>query len=184
MTFSFIIFTALALSLDAFAVSVSCGIMQGAKKTSDKFRLAIFFGLFQGLMPLLSYHISNWFFPENWKYSGYVSFAIMMAIGIHMIIEFIKKEEECGYERLTLKRLIFLSIATSIDAFAAGLTFVLMDGNIYLASAGIASITFILSLTGVFFGCRIGDKLKKGAELAGAVMLIIIGIKFLFDAIF
>ncbi len=184
MTLSFILITSLALSLDAFAVSVSCGITQGTKKTFDKIRLAVFFGLFQGIMPLISYYLSSWFLPENWKYAGYVSFLIMMAIGIHMIVEFIQKDEECGYGRLTLKRLIFLSIATSIDAFAAGLTFVLMDGNIFFATSCIALITFVLSLIGVFFGCRIGDRLKKGAELAGAVMLILIGVKFLLDAIF
>lgn len=183
MTFSFIILTAFALSLDAFAVSVSCGITQGAKRTSDKFRLALFFGLFQGLMPLISYFIASWFLPENWKYAGFISFVIMLAIGTHMIWEFFKKEEECGYGRLTLRRLLFLSVATSIDAFAAGLTFALMDGNIYSAVLGISVITFSLSLAGVFFGCRIGGKLKKGAELAGAIMIILIGIKFLIDAL-
>lgn len=183
MSISFIFLTAVALSLDAFAVSVSCGITQGTKRTSDKFRLALFFGLFQGIMPLLSYYLSNIFIPEEWKYSGILAFIIMTAIGIHMIIEYFSKEEECGYGRLTIRRLLFLSFATSIDAFAAGLTFALMKGNIYLAVLGISVITFSLSLTGVYFGCKLGGKMKKSAELVGAVMIILLGIKFLIDSI-
>lgn len=183
MTFSFVFITAIALSLDAFAVSVSCGITQSVKSTQDKIRMALIFGLFQGVMPLISYFVSGFVFPDGWKYSGFLAFAIMTGIGIHMIKEFFSKEEECGYGRMTLKRLIFLAFATSIDAFAAGFTLALMKGNVFMAAVEIGIITFLLSLTGVFFGCRFGGKLKKGAELLGAVMIILIGIKFLIDTI-
>jgi len=182
VSFGFILITAIALSLDAFAVSVSCGITQSVKSTGDKLKLAAFFGIFQGFMPLISYHISKLVIPEGWKYAGLVSFIIMEVIGIHMIMEFLSKEEECGYGTLSLRRLLLLSIATSIDAFAAGLTFSLLAGNIYLAVLGISVITFIFSLTGAFFGCRFGGKMKKGAELTGAILIMLIGIKFLVDS--
>ena len=183
MTLSFIFLTAVALSLDAFAVSVSCGITQSAKRTQDKFKLAISFGLFQAFMPVISYYLSRTIVPTDWPYSGIAAFVIMTAIGIHILIEFLKKEEECGYKPLSVTRILFLSLATSIDAFAVGFTLAVMSGNIWLAAGTIGIITFILSLVGVFFGCRLGGRLKKGAELVGALMMFGLGIVFLIESL-
>ena len=181
MSFVFLLFTSIALALDAFAVSVSCGITQSAKTHYSKFKLAGFFGFFQGIMPAAAYFISDAINVDLGNFTGPVAFIILLGIGLHMIRESFKKEEECGYGELTLKRLLLLSIATSIDAFATGISFSLLDINIWLPIIMIALITFSLSLLGVYFGCRIGSKLKNSAELSGGVILILIGLKILIE---
>lgn len=183
MSFVFLLLTSVALSLDAFAVSVSCGITQSAKTHVLKFKLATFFGLFQGMMPAAAFFLSKTIKIDLGKFTGPVAFIILLGIGIHMIRESFKTEEECGYGELTFKRLIILSIATSIDAFATGISFSLLSINIWPAVILISVITFIMSLGGVYFGCRIGEKLKNRAELTGGIILILIGLKILIESL-
>jgi len=183
MSFIFLFLTSLALSLDAFAVSISCGITQSAKTHISKFKLAVFFGFFQGMMPAAAFFLSNTLKFNLGKFTGPVAFIILLGIGIHMIRESFKAEEECGYGDLTIKRLLLLSIATSIDAFATGISFSLLSINIWPAVILIAIITFFMSLGGVYFGCRIGDKLKNRAELTGGIILILIGLKILIEGL-
>lgn len=183
MNFIFLFFTSVALALDAFAVSVSCGITQSARTHQTKIKLAAFFGIFQGLMPAAAYFLSDIINLNLGNFTGPVAFIILLIIGVHMIRESFKSEEECGYGELTLRRLLLLSIATSIDAFATGISFSLLDINIWPAVIMIALITFSLSLAGVYFGCRIGSKFKNGAELSGGVILIIIGMKILIEGL-
>lgn len=183
MSFIFLLLTAIALSLDAFAVSVSCGITKSADSHSSKIKLAVFFGAFQGLMPAAAYFLSGIIKIDLGKFAGIAAFLILIIIGLHMIRQSLKTEEECGYGKLTLKRLLFLSIATSIDAFATGISFSLLDIEIWNVVLMIAVTTFLLSLIGVYFGCRIGDKLKNKAELAGGLILIIIGLKILIESL-
>ncbi len=183
MSFLFLLFTSIALALDAFAVSVSCGITQSAKTHASKIKLAGFFGFFQGVMPAAAYFLSGAINIELGKFTGPVAFIILLGIGFHMIRESFKKEEECGYGELTIKRLLLLSFATSIDAFATGISFSLLDINIWPPVIMIAAITFSLSLTGVYFGCKIGSRLKNGAELTGGIILILIGLKILIEGL-
>lgn len=182
MSFIFLFLTSVALSLDAFAVAVSCGITKSADSHVAKFKLAIFFGFFQGLMPAAAYYLSGIIKIDLGKFTGPAAFLILLSIGIHMIRESFKSEEECGYGKLTLKRLLLLSVATSIDAFATGISFSLLDIKIWPVVIMIAFTTFSLSLLGVYFGCRIGDKLKNKAELAGGVILILIGLKIFIES--
>lgn len=183
MSFIILLLTSLALSLDAFAVSISCGITKSAKTHYSKFILATFFGFFQGFMPAIAFFLSNTIKINLGKFTGPVAFFILLIIGIHMIRESFKTEEECGYGDLTLKRLLMLSIATSIDAFATGISFSLLSINIWPAVIMIATITFLMSLGGVYFGCRLGDKLKNKAELTGGIILILIGLKILIEGL-
>lgn len=183
MSFLLLLMTSIALSLDAFAVSVSCGITKSANTHGSKIKLASFFGFFQGMMPAAAYYLANAIKIDLGTLTGPIAFVILLFIGLHMIRESFKKEEECGYGALTLKRLFALSIATSIDAFATGISFSLLDINIWPAVIMIASITFGISLIGVYFGCKIGDKIKNGAELTGGIILILIGLKILIEAL-
>ncbi len=183
MSFVFLLLTSLALSLDAFAVSVSCGITQSAKTHILKFKLASFFGFFQGIMPAIAFFLSKTIKVDFGKFTGPIAFLILLFIGMHMIRESFKTEEECGYGELTIKRLLILSIATSIDAFATGISFSLLSINIWLAIILISIITFIMSLVGVYFGSRIGEKLKNRTELAGGIILILIGLKILIEGL-
>lgn len=181
MTLPLLILTAIALSLDAFAVSVSCGITRNAPSHSDKFKLAGFFGFFQGGMPLAAFFLAGLINVDLGHFTGPVAFIILLAIGIHMIKEGFSKEEECGYGRLSLRRLLALSVATSIDAFATGISFSIIDIDIWPAVIMISVITFGISLAGVYFGCKIGGKIKSGAEFAGGIILIAIGLKILIE---
>lgn len=181
MSFILLLLTSLALSLDAFAVAVSCGITKSADSHWAKFKLAVFFGSFQGFMPAIAYYFSDIIRIDLGKFTGTAAFLILLIIGIHMIRESFKDEEECGYGKLTFKRLFLLSIATSIDAFATGISFSLLDIEIWPVVMMIALTTFSLSLIGVYFGCSIGGKLKNKAELSGGVILILIGLKIFIE---
>lgn len=183
MSFIFLLFTSIALALDAFAVSVSCGITKSARTNYSKIKLALFFGFFQGMMPAVAFYLSDVINVDFGKFTGPAAFVILLGIGIHMIREAFKREEECGYGELTLRRLLLLSIATSIDAFATGISFSLLNINIWPPVIMIATITFALSLAGVYFGYRIGSKLKNSAELTGGIILIMIGLKILLSGL-
>ncbi len=183
MSFFLLLMTGFALSMDAFAVSVSCGLGGRIRKKSDKIKLAILFGVFQGMMPALAFFLSRVINIESDGWSGLIAFAILLAIGVHMIIESLREEDKCDYIRLSTARMLFLAFATSIDAFATGVTFYLMGADIFKAALIIASTTFFVTLFGTFFGCKLNSVIKKGAEMAGGVILILIGLKFLFESI-
>jgi manganese efflux pump family protein len=177
MSFWLLTLTALALSMDAFAVSVSCGISGRASCTRIKIILAAAFGIFQGLMPALGYTFSSLISGHIEKYSGFIAFLILSLIGGHMIIESFSSNADKKCELLNYKRILILAIATSIDAFATGISFGLLDINIFAAAVQIAAITFIVSLIGAFFGEKIGIMFKRRAEMAGGIILILIGMK-------
>ncbi|MBN2851629.1 MAG: manganese efflux pump [Clostridia bacterium] len=183
MSFYLVFITALALSMDAFAVSISCGVSNSAKKTSDKFKLAIAFGFFQGLMPTLGYFMSSLFRKSVDQYSGIIAFVILLLIGAHMIKESFKIKEECDVIQLTIKKILLLAIATSIDAFAAGISFSMLDINIFWVAFQIMIVTFAVSYLGILFGCKIKTFFRKGAEILGGSILILIGLKILIESL-
>ena len=190
MSYISIILLGIGLAMDAFSVSVSKGLT--CKKNVHKTALAcgITFGFFQGIMPLIGWLIGSRFASIIDKYSGYVGFAILGFIGGKMIFDAIKGDEYESGGDLTLKTLLVLGIATSIDALAVGVTFVSPElGNLsaFMTVLSycliIAVITFVFS----FFGCEFGKKLKNiigsKAEIFGGIVLCIIGIKLLFETI-
>ncbi|MBN2557710.1 MAG: manganese efflux pump [Clostridia bacterium] len=180
----FILFlTAIALSMDAFAVSVSCGVGNNARDIGTKFKLAATFGIFQGLMPMAAYFLAGLIPFDLDGFAGIIAFLILMGVGLHMIKEAFDKNEKCGYGKLTFGRILILAVATSIDAFATGVGFALLDVNIWMAALEISLITFAVSLAGVFFGCKLGSLMKKGSEIAGGMILIVISLKFLIESI-
>lgn len=185
MDFWSLLLVAIGLAMDAFAVSICKGLSQ--KKLYIKTMLIVggWFGIFQGLMPLLGYYLSSIFSGYVEKFAPYISFVLLLIIGLNMIRESLHKScDECSNPSLGVKVMLPLAIATSIDAFATGVTFALMDVKILYAVALIAVITFVISGIGVLIGNLFGSKFKSKAEFIGGVILVLIGLKILFEGIF
>ena len=180
--------TALGLSMDALAVSVCKGLSMKKVKLSNAFIIAMFFGLFQGLMPLL-----GWFLGVNFKsyiesFDHWIAFILLVFIGGKMLYDTLFDKDNNGeikecIIRLDYKELVILSIATSIDALAVGIAmaFVGDDANIVSSIAIIAIITFVLCFIGVYIGNKFGNKFEKNSQFAGGLILILIGLKILLE---
>lgn len=175
-----IVLIGIALSMDAFAVSLASSMVYTDMTLSKKLAMPTAFGLFQGIMPILGYYLGSMFarFIETW--SGPISLLILGVIGINMIREGLSGEEEREEKTLTFKILIVQAIATSIDAFAVGVSFAAEGADIYISAPIIAVTTFLLSLPAVFIGVKTGGRLGSKAEILGGIILIIIGIKAMF----
>ena len=181
---------AVGLSMDAFAVSVCKGL---ALKRADLKSCAIcgaWFGGFQALMPLIGYLLGARFEQYIDAVAPWIAFALLALIGGNMIREALKKDEEQTDAGLDAKTMFLMAVATSIDALAVGITFacvpvgVLPSGafaNTLFAVAVIGVTTFILSFAGVKVGNVFGTKYKTQAELAGGIILILIGVKILLE---
>jgi len=171
------------LSMDAFAAAVCKGLSMKKMSYKNAFVTGSFFGGFQALMPLLGYILGNQFSNYITEFDHWIAFALLSIIGINMIKE--SRESCCPIEEETfnLKNMLVLSIATSIDALAVGITFALLDVSICLAVIIIGVITFAISCTGVKLGHVLGSKCKSKAEILGGFILIGIGIKILLEHI-
>lgn len=182
MVFITIFFLSLGLAMDAFAVCISYGICNKNFKFRDAFRLSFHTAFFQILMPLGGYFLGNFLGKVVSQYSSFVAFALLLIIGIKMLVESFQKKEEC--ERVDFskgKALIFICIATSIDAFAAGISLGLIGLPIFLSLIFIGIITFLMSMIGVYLGRVIGSFIERWAEIIGGIILIIIGVKILLE---
>ena len=174
------------LSADAFAVAVCKGLnMRGRLNLKDTGLIALFFGGFQALMPLLGWALGRNFEQYIVKVDHWIAFGLLGFIGGHMIWEVFHEEEEedCGCEDSTLKigELALMAIATSIDALAVGITFAFLKVDIVPAVSLIGCTTFCLSAVGVWVGHRFGLRFKEKAQIAGGVILICIGLKILLE---
>ncbi len=171
---------ALGLSMDAFAVAVSKGLC--LKKMRYRYALitGLFFGGFQALMPLIGYFLGVQFEEYLTSVDHWVIFGLLSLIGINMILESRKDEEE-KCDTLSLGNMTMLSLATSIDALAVGITFAFLHANIYHSIAVIGVTTLVLSFFGVVIGNLCGSRFKAKAEIAGGIILILIGVKILLE---
>ena len=185
MNFIALIFTAFALSMDAFAVSITKGITIKNLKKSTAVKMALAFGLFQGGMPLLGWILGFSFKDYIEAIDHWIAFIVLGFIGFNMIKGFFeeRKEEKSELEisattnesDVSNKEIIMLAIATSIDALAVGISFAFLNVNIVPAASLICIITFLVCLIGVFVGNKVGDIFHGYAELVGGVILILIG---------
>lgn len=163
--------------MDAFAVAISKGL--SIKKNYKKaLIIGIYFGIFQALMPIIGYLIGFSFEDVVTKIDHYIAFTLLTIIGLSMALE---KNEEDMDDKIEFKTMILLSIATSIDALAIGVTFAFLNVNIIYSVIIIGTITFIISTIGVLIGNTFGIKLKNKAQLFGALVLIFTGIKILLE---
>ncbi len=172
-----VLILAIALSMDAFAVSIGLG----AKKNVPNLALkaGLFFGAFQALMPLIGYLGGKGVLGWIEDYTHWIAFGLLALIGAKMIYEGLQEGVEEEIAVVTNKVLLLLAIATSIDAMAAGFSLTLLDANPYLACLVIGITTFGFSLAGVSIGHRSGTWLESKAEIFGGSVLILLGFKFL-----
>ena len=173
---------AVGLSMDAFAVSICKGL--ATKKVGVKHMLIVglWFGGFQALMPLIGYFLGSTFEEYITRFDHWVAFVLLALIGGNMIREALSGEEEKANDLLGVREMLTLAVATSIDALAVGVTFALLPGvNIAAAVSFIGVITFVISAAGIKVGNAFGTKCKSKAELAGGVILILIGLKILLE---
>lgn len=173
-----IILIGIALAMDAFAVSICKGVTIRGKEIRFYLIIALYFGVFQMIMPILGYVISSRFTSFISSFSKILSFAILVIIGIQMIKESFSKLEVLN-DKLDFKTMSLLAVATSIDAFAVGVTFSIMKVNIIISSILIGIITFIISIIGVYLGVKFKNKYGDKSLLGGGIILILIGIKIL-----
>jgi len=180
-----VILLAIALSMDAFAVSIGLGSKAGsgaksqAQLRSLAFKSACYFGLFQGLMPLIGYLGGHSILGWVEAYANWIAFGLLMLIGAKMIFESFSEGIEEDINQITHRVMLTLAIATSIDALAAGFSLTLLDVAPMLACLIIGVTTFGFSWLGVYVGNKTGTKLESRAELTGGVILMLIGVKFL-----
>ncbi|AXH14016.1 manganese efflux pump MntP [Malaciobacter mytili LMG 24559] len=174
---------AVALSMDAFAVSIGLGIKNSKNLKTLAFKAGVYFGFFQALMPFIGY-IGGVGLKDIIKdFDYWIAFFILQIIGSKMIYEAFYENIEKQIKVISNKVLFTLAIATSIDALATGFTLHLFSLNIYISLLLIGIITFIFSFLGVFIGSKGNAKYEKKAEIFGGVILIVIGFKILFKNI-
>lgn len=175
-----IILLGMSLSADAFAVSICDGLEM--KKINYKYCIiiALFFGVFQAIMPLIGWFLGSRFEELIKNYDHWIAFILLALIGINMIRESFKKEEKETEEfKMDYKKLFIMAIATSIDALAVGIALALSSVNIFVAISIIGAITFVICLIGVIIGHKFGDIFHGKASLIGGIVLILIGLKIL-----
>ncbi len=186
MSFIALIFTAFALSMDAFAVSITKGMTIKNLKKSTALKMALAFGVFQGAMPLLGWALGISFESYIKSIDHWIAFILLGFIGFNMIKGFFDdrkegKESELEFSAtadehdLSNKEIIMLAVATSIDALAVGISFAFLNVSIIPAASIICIITFLVCVVGVFVGNKVGDIFNGYAELVGGVILILIG---------
>ena len=170
------------LSMDAFAVSVCKGL--GMKKINYARALivALFFGGFQALMPLIGWILGIQFESYIKSYDHWITFGLLAFIGGKMIVDAIREGDSCPTAgKFDIKELLILAIATSIDALAVGVSFAFNEVNIAAAMAIIGVTTLVICLFGVIIGNKFGARYKSKATLVGGAILILIGLKILLE---
>ncbi len=177
-------FIAVGLSMDAFAVAICKGLSMQRMNVKHAVIVGLYFGGFQALMPLLGYLIGYRFQDAIVSYDHWIAFILLGFIGGSMIKDALSHEEESCDASVAFQDMIVLAIATSIDALAVGVSFAFLRVDIVPAVSFIGIITFLLSIVGVKAGNLFGCKYKSKAELAGGLILILIGLKILIEHLF
>ena len=172
-----VVILAVALSMDAFAVSIGLGAKK--KVPGLALKAGLFFGIFQALMPFIGYLGGKGILGWIESYAHPLAFVLLAAIGAKMIYEGFQEGVEEDLAAVTNKMMLILAMATSIDAMAAGFSLTLLDANPYFACLVIGITTFIFSWLGVFIGKQSGTQLESKAEIFGGAVLILMGIKIL-----
>ena len=173
---------AVGLSMDAFAVSICKGLAVGKVKAKHMCVVGAWFGGFQALMPTVGYLLGTRFEKSITAVDHWIAFVLLLLIGANMIREALSKDEEGEADAsLSFKTMLLLAVATSIDALAVGVTFAFLQVNIVPAALTIGATTFLISAIGVKVGSVFGLRYKKRAEIAGGVILCLLGVKILLE---
>ncbi len=171
---------ALGLSADAFAVAVCKGLSLAKIKKRNLITVGLYFGGFQAAMPLIGFWLGSSFQELIINIDHWIAFVLLGLIGLNMI----KESRECAEKidgSFSAKAMLPLAVATSIDALAVGITFAFLNVKIIPAVSFIGLTTFILAAAGLWLGNKFGGRYKAKAELAGGIVLVLMGIKILFE---
>jgi putative Mn2+ efflux pump MntP len=172
-----LILIALALAMDALAISIVYGSQYKHMSLYNAIKIALFFGLFQILMPLIGYYAGSYISTYVQTYEPYIVFFILGFLGYDMI----KHAKDAKKTTLKTGTLLLLAIATSIDAMAVGFAFSLENIHIWFSICVIGSFTFLFSLLGIYIGKKLGTHFENKAEYLGGIILILLGIESLFS---
>ncbi|MDO5544275.1 MAG: manganese efflux pump MntP family protein [Eubacteriales bacterium] len=176
---------AVGLSMDAFAVSVCKGLALRRATFKAEITCGVWFGGFQALMPLIGFFLGTLFAAAIQAVDHWIAFGLLAIIGVNMLKEALEKEEECGCEHsadLSVKTMFVMAVATSIDALAVGISLAMAGGvNIFYAVTLIGICTCLLSMLGVKIGNVFGSRFESKAEIAGGIILILLGAKILLE---
>lgn len=178
-----LLFIAVSLAMDAFAVSVCKGLNMKKINYAHAAIIGGFFGVFQAVMPLIGWAVGKQFANLVTSVSHWIAFGLLLFIGGKMLIEAIKGGEEYVPDGLDYKELFILAVATSIDALAIGVVFAFENVKIVPSVLIIGAVTFVISFIGVAIGNRFGARYNKGAQIAGGVILILLGTKILLEGL-
>ncbi len=181
-----LIFLALGLTADAFAVSVSNGMCYCNVTKKNAIKTGLIFGFFQALMPMSGYYLGKSFSSVVQRYQHWIALILLSIIGINMLVEAYKDRNNtdtshCSDSTFTVKKLLVQGVATSIDALAAGVSFAVLDINIFTASILIGCITLCCCIVGVYIGRIFGALLGLRARFLGGFILIFIGLKIFIE---
>lgn len=179
-----LVLIALALAMDSVAVSIASGSKYKNIDFITIVKIALFFGVFQGLMPLLGFILGSTFASFVDSFDHYIAFIILLYLGFIMIKEARQGDFEEEVKDLRTKTLFILAIATSIDALAIGITFSFQEIDIFYAASLISVITFVLCIVAVYIGKFLGGFLEDKAEYVGGIILIILGFKILLEGMY
>lgn len=176
----------IGLSVDSLAASITTGACSRKIRVSHVLKVAVFMAVFQGTMPLLGWIIGSSFKSVIASFDHWVAFILLLGIGGKLIYEGIKSsnDENSGLAPTKTLLLMGMALATSIDALIIGISFGLIDVDIWLAMVVIGIATFIFSSLGVLVGKKIGKSINKGIEVAGGMVLIALGLKILIEHIY
>jgi manganese efflux pump family protein len=172
---------AVGLAMDAFAVSIAAGLAVNSVTPRHVFRIGFHFGLFQFMMPVIGWLAGAQLAAYFGDYDHWVAFALLAYVGGRMLCEAYreKKAEEAGRDPTRGLMLVTLSIATSLDALAVGVSMAFLGVSVWIPAVVIGIVTATLSAVGISFGGRIGPRWERWAEAAGGIVLILIGLKIL-----
>ena len=172
---------AVGLAMDAFAVSICKGLAMREKVLKKGIIVGLWFGGFQALMPTIGFFLGTQFKDQITSIDHWITFVLLGLIGINMVKEALSNDEEQADDSIAVKEMFMLAVATSIDALAVGITFAFLNVHIVSAASMIGVCTFLISFAGVKIGNIFGTKYKSKAELAGGIILILLGFKILFE---
>ena len=173
---------AVGVSMDAFAVSICKGLAMPKATARGCLTCGIWFGGFQALMPSIGFFLGTLFAEAIEAFDHWVAFGLLAVIGANMLKEAFSSDEECHCGDMSAKSMFVMAVATSIDALAVGISLAMAgDVNIWVAMLLIGVVTFVMCAAGVKIGSVFGNKFEKKAQIAGGVILILLGTKILLE---
>ncbi len=170
---------AVALAMDAFSVSLTKGFTQRHLKKSQIFYYGLFFGFFQFMMPILGYYCVSTISNIVQSFASVIAFILLVLIGLNMIHESLSSDDDEITDEFSFREVTLLAIATSIDAFAVGITIALLNDPLLISAIIIGVVAFAFSIAGIYIGRKLGNYFGDKFQILGGVILILIGVKIL-----